>query len=656
MNTILWRVFTITLLVSLCSLFSSEVSAQSIKETYVDSVLQTIQKTTSSERPSLYQTLGSDILRKNSSEEAIALYKYALQQDTSKLAQLNLYDAYSKVLSRSGQLDEAIQLKLLAIEVAKELESPREEVYFNISLANSYLFKNLPDKALQLLNKVEEAAIQDYSDLTPYLYYNKALVHQALNNIERTEDYYLKLYDVVKDYENNSQKRFAIYTIVDFYSEINKPSQLTFFTELLAELYEDAHPDMPAGHMPIKSIFSKRLHPENIPKLKETIRVSDSLNSMNSFVYTTVALAKTYSNMGQSELAIPYLKRAVQKVNEIEKPSQQIEVYSVLSDLSAESFNYKDAYTYKILQASLQDSVTSERMKKNISELEIKFDTEKKEREIIEKNLVIEQQDRQKKMRLYALIALGILLLLLLIFFRYRLSSQKTIAKQNEEIKNQQITELEQKNKLLAMNSMIEGQEAERLRIAKDLHDSLGGLLSTVKAHFTTIQNEITQLEQLNITEKTNDLIDEACTEVRRISHNMMPHALSISGLEGAIEDLGEHLRAQHYEVTVEVRNIYRDLEKTKEVMIYRLVQEIISNILKHAQAKHILIQLIGHQEELTLIIEDDGRGFDYAQAMAKGGLGLKSIQSRVQYLDGTIDWDTQPGNGTSLTITIPKK
>ena len=195
---------------------------------------------------------------------------------------------------------------------------------------------------------------------------------------------------------------------------------------------------------------------------------------------------------------------------------------------------------------------------------------------------------------------------------------------------------------------MIEGQEAERLRIAKDLHDSLGGLLSTVKAHFTTIQKEIEQLEKLNITEKTNSLIDEACIEVRRISHNMMPHALSISGLKGAIEDIATNLREEDFQVTLEIDEL-PEMENTREVMIYRLIQEIISNIRKHANAKSVLIQLLSHEDGLNLLMEDDGKGFDYDAAIAKGGLGLKSINSRVQFLDGNIEWDSHVERGTSV-------
>ena len=134
----------------------------------------------------------------------------------------------------------------------------------------------------------------------------------------------------------------------------------------------------------------------------------------------------------------------------------------------------------------------------------------------------------------------------------------------------------------------------------------------------------------------------------------MMPHALSLSGLEGAIEDLAAHLKEQGYGVTLELTNLPKGIEPTKEIMMYRLLQEIISNIRKHAEAKNILIQLVGHQQEINLLVEDDGKGFNFEEAVAKGGLGLKSIASRVAYLDGTIDWDTQPNNGTSLTINIP--
>ena len=187
---------------------------------------------------------------------------------------------------------------------------------------------------------------------------------------------------------------------------------------------------------------------------------------------------------------------------------------------------------------------------------------------------------------------------------------------------------------------MIEGQESERLRIAQDLHDSLGGLLSTVKSHFSIIQKEIQELEALHITSKTNDLIDEACTEVRRISHNMLPHSLTISGLQGVLEDIKEQLEIEGYKVTFEMDELQKSQDTTRDVMIYRLLQEIISNMRKHAQATTLFLQILKTDESLNILFEDNGKGFNYEQAITKGGLGLRSINSRIAYLDGIVDWD----------------
>ena len=314
--------------------------------------------------------------------------------------------------------------------------------------------------------------------------------------------------------------------------------------------------------------------------------------------------------------------------------------------------NFKESLQNHELYTKVKDSVFNAKKVRKITQIDMQYGFDKKE---AEQQLIIDRKNRQKNQILIGLIALGVFAFTLFIFFRKRLKYQKTIAGQERKLQQQKITDLQQKNKLTAMSSMIEGQEAERLRIAKDLHDSLGGLLSTVKAHFGSIQKECDQLEQVPIVQKTNGLIDEACIEVRRISHNMMPHALTISGLEGAIQDMVDNLNDQKYEATFEANNLPK-METTREVMVYRLVQEIISNIRKHAKAKSIFIQIFGHKQEINLIIEDDGVGFDYQKAQLNGGLGLKSINSRVAFLDGNIEWDTQPKRGTNINITIPKQ
>jgi len=207
----------------------------------------------------------------------------------------------------------------------------------------------------------------------------------------------------------------------------------------------------------------------------------------------------------------------------------------------------------------------------------------------------------------------------------------------------QKIKELEQNNKLLSLNSMLEGQEVERLRIAQDLHDGLGGLLTTVKAHFNTIEKEIDNIKNINLYEKTNKLIDEACIEVRRIAHDMVPHSIKISGLRGGLE----------CEIDIHGQKLDH-LPAEKASMIYRIIQETTNNAVKHAKANKLFIQLLEHENNLHITVEDDGQGFDINNILSKKGMGLKNIDSRINYLSGKINYDSSPNHGTTVNIEIP--
>lgn len=619
----------------------------------IDSAVTAISQTSALDKKQGYRDLNLFIVRQGGSKSG-ELYEYLLKKDTTELGQMMILFGYSKIISRVGDTEGSLKIKLKGLQLAEKLEDAAEIVEYNISIANSYLFQNKPDKALYYLNIAEP--IIDKHELKrsrTNLYYNRAMLQKMLGNDKGAKDYYLKVYENVKNDENSPRKRFALYIVVDFFSQSNYPVELATYTEILAELYENAHPDTPLGHMPIKEVFKKKNAPEHISLYQQAFKISDSLNQINSYVLSASGLSEIYLSQNRPKKAIEILTEVVEKIKNLGKPHYLKEVYSKLVESHIKDDDYVGAYHYKLLEGKLNDSITSEKVQRNVAELEIKYDSAKKEKELAEQSLTIEKRTRQKNQILIGLVALGLVTIVLLLFFRKRIRDQKVISKQKASLQENKILELKQQNKLLALQSMIEGQETERFRIAQDLHDSLGGLLSTVKAHFTTIQNEIAQLEKLNLTGKTNDLIDEACLEVRRISHNMMPQSLSILGLEGALDDAVENLKEQGYSVTLEINNLPK-LETTKEVVIYRLVQEIFTNIIKHAEAKSILVQLIGHQNEINLLVEDDGKGFDYNTSDTKGGYGLKNIKSRVEFLNGTINWDSELQKGTTININIP--
>jgi signal transduction histidine kinase len=202
------------------------------------------------------------------------------------------------------------------------------------------------------------------------------------------------------------------------------------------------------------------------------------------------------------------------------------------------------------------------------------------------------------------------------------------------------------------MRSVIEGQEIERERIAKDLHDSLGGLLSTIKLQFDNIgvQKNISDTKEFI---KGRELLDSAVTEVRSISRNLQPSSLVNMGLVAAIKDLinrfetdgPPEIEFQHYEVP-------QKMDKMIALSIYRIIQELLTNSLKHARAKEILIQLNADGDEMVIQYEDDGVGFDEKQN-SKMGMGLENIHSRVNYLHGSITFDTAQGHGVAVLIRL---
>ena len=297
------------------------------------------------------------------------------------------------------------------------------------------------------------------------------------------------------------------------------------------------------------------------------------------------------------------------------------------------------------LQDSLNDLIYNEEVKT----IQTKYETAKKENEIQEQKLIIEQKTKQRIVALSIVGLLG-LLTLGLIGIIFQNKKRKSV---EVKLKNQKIKELEQKNKILGLSSLIEGQETERIRIAKDLHDGLGGILSSVKAHYGKIKEEFRAVKNMQVYDRAQAMMDEAVDEVRRISHNMMPPMLRINGLAAAVSGFLENVASSHnMKLVLDIRNLEERIDENKALFIYRIIQELTNNVIKHAEASEIQFQMIRLDNQIQIIFEDNGKGFDY-DAEDTSGVGLRSINSRVDYLDGEIDFDSRLGVGTTVEISL---
>ena len=224
---------------------------------------------------------------------------------------------------------------------------------------------------------------------------------------------------------------------------------------------------------------------------------------------------------------------------------------------------------------------------------------------------------------------------------------------QEAMLQEQRINELQKKAQLVALNATMSGQESERKRIAEDLHDGLGGLLTSIKIQFRFLEHEVQGIRSSAPFLKTERMLDRACQEVRRIAHNMMPETLFELGLVPAIEELIQSIPADALDIHLQIINTPNRCEEETEIMVYRITQEIINNVLKHALATKLILQFAFHEEMLHVVAEDDGIGFAETE-MTSLGKGLNSIKSRVEYLQGEIEVDSRINVGTTISISIP--
>ncbi len=359
-----------------------------------------------------------------------------------------------------------------------------------------------------------------------------------------------------------------------------------------------------------------------------------------------------------------YLLSSLSVGDNLPYDEERRDTYRSLAAVSAARSLHKDAYDYSMKLNRLNDSILNYDRIKAINDLSIKHQADEKSKDI--RILEIENKSVLQKILLTRsalyFVAAGFFLLLVALYFIIRFYSEKIKAEkimneQQHEIDQQKIRELEDNIKISSMQSMIVGQEKERQRIAVDLHDSLGGLLSAVKLQFDNVRAKLNGYTHLDQYQNATKLLDTAVEEVRNISRNLQPGALKELGLISAIKDLINRFEGEAYpEIFFQYYNIDDKLDDMTALSIYRIIQELINNTIKHAGANEILIQLSTEQNDLVVEYEDDGKGFDPKNLSGKKGMGVDNIQSRVNYLKGSLSFSSKENEGVSYLIRIPYK
>ena len=244
------------------------------------------------------------------------------------------------------------------------------------------------------------------------------------------------------------------------------------------------------------------------------------------------------------------------------------------------------------------------------------------------------------------------LILVILLYYAYRQRS-KTL-RHREHLHKLEMQQIRQQSEISNLTSMLDGQEQERSRIARDLHDGLGGLLSGTKIELSGIRSGLHDNQTTGKLDRSLKQLDDAVDELRRVAHNLMPELLLKYGLREAIREYCIRMSSNKLEVSSEILIDVDRLDTTRQVMVYRIIQELVNNAMKHAQAKHILIQLAQNEKQIQLIVEDDGQGFDVDRLDARKSAGIHTVRSRLDYLKGNLQLHSQPGMGTTVEVEFP--
>jgi len=367
------------------------------------------------------------------------------------------------------------------------------------------------------------------------------------------------------------------------------------------------------------------------------------------------ALAVNYNNQSQIYLqlkdypkGILYLLKADSlPLKENEKKTKLI-FYENLAELYELNGNPTLHAKYLKKQLELKDSINDTNQNIAISEINEKYQNEK----LRANNLEIEAKRIQNRNLSYGLggsLLLGSVIFLLI--FKNRKRKQE-LAQQQQEVKNQKLANQLKEQELKAIDAMIEGQEKERQRIANDLHDDLGGLMATVKLHFNALKKN----EKPELYDKTNALIEEAYQKVRSVAHAKNSGVIAKQGLLVAVRNMANKISAANQlQIEVVDHGLDNRLENSLELTLFRIIQELITNVIKHAEATEVNIHLTNHEDCINIMVEDNGKGFNPQQiTKTNAGMGISSIDKRVEHLQGKMTIESEKDKGTTVIIDIP--
>jgi signal transduction histidine kinase/Tfp pilus assembly protein PilF len=557
------------------------------------------------------------VIKRNLSNytEALAYHKKALElaENISNIKlKVQVLNNIGVVYRRLDDDKQALNYHMKALKMAEEINDPKNICISVNSIGNIYLTQNQPKSALNFFRRALPLE-QKRGNLwgVSINLHNIGAVYESLQQLDSALFYYKKSLNY--DYQINQKPGIAI-----CYNAIGN-------IYLKKREYNTAED------------YFKRALQIHI-QTGDKIYISVSYNN----------IANTFLSKKDYNPSLEFYQKGLDIALSIGSKSQAQEAYKGLSE-SYEGLKRfdKSLECYK-KSAQYADSVTNENNIRHITQIQAEYDYDKQHQQIT----ILKKEKETSKLFILMLSILMIAVVVISLFYYRNFIQKRKIIGQELDLKEQKIIQLEKEKQLLATQSVLQGEEAERIRLARDLHDGLGGLLSGIKLTLSNMKgNVVLSAESVSLYHKALEMLDTSIRELRRVAHNMMPEALVKFGLKDALFDFCNTLRNERIKINFQYFGEDKRLDSKIEIGIYRIAQELINNAFKYSQASELLVQLIQEHNRIHLTVQDNGKGFDTSILSSSIGSGIANIRSRVESLKGRFDLHSEISKGTEASV-----
>lgn len=549
----------------------------------------------------------------------------AIREKSPQLISLAVQDMGDYYMSRE-MYREAMSCYLKSITIEEKRKDELRIADLNDKLGTVYYYMEVFDKSLDY-HKKALGIYQSRNDTSGI-----AGVLSNIGNLHSSREFCEK---------RTAEEKLSDYnTAIDFLERSATMYSITRNSQGIAKVSQD-----------IAAVYNKMKKPEMaLGYVQKSLDYYREINDPEGIAGTLYTIGKTYYRAKDYKRSIESFKESEKIALEGNLTGGIQYLYEALAMPYYDIGDYKNAYNTYIKYMTIRDSVYNAEKSRQIIELETKYQSELKQQEIMR----LTAERKRKNSLIYMLGALILLLGSSVIYYIRLIRKNKIIADQNIRIREDRILQLEQEKLYMAARSVMEGEEAERSRLASDLHNGLGGLLSGLKINLSSMkENAIITHENLSSFNHTLSLLDTSISELRRIAHNLMPETLNNYGLKTALADFCSQVSPSGLPKIV-LQFFGEEIRYTKELelTVYRIIQELVNNSLKHSGADRIDIQLFSEAERVSAQVADNGKGFDSTAVEEKGkGKGLQNIRDRITALNGRFDLRSRPGEGAEITF-----